>query len=163
VLASRIVWFDAYVANVDRTARNSNLLVWHRAIRLIDHGAALYFHHDRATAVAHSRDPFRHVKDHLLLSYASQAVELDEVRLRALDPGVDLELVRQHLQSFIVICRGGPEALAIGRLTPRQRFDWLVAPRSTIIQTSAVHSGRSDDPAATLEHVMRTMVRAPQP
>jgi hypothetical protein len=76
-LASRIVWFDAFVANVDRTARNSNLLVWHRAIRLIDHGAALYFHHDRATAVAHSGDAFRHVKDHLLLPYASQLREVD--------------------------------------------------------------------------------------
>jgi Protein of unknown function (DUF3037) len=95
--------------------------------------------------------------------YLNAAVELDEARLRALDPGVDLELVRAHLQSFIVICRGGAEALAIGKLTPRQRFDWLVAPRSTVIQTSAVHSGRSGDPAAELEHVMRTMVRAPQP
>jgi hypothetical protein len=76
-LASRIVWFDAFVANVDRTARNANLLVWHRAIRLIDHGAALYFHHDRDAAVAHSRDAFAHVKQHLLLGFAAQLREVD--------------------------------------------------------------------------------------
>jgi hypothetical protein len=76
-LASQIVWFDAFVANVDRTARNSNLLVWHRQLRLIDHGAALYFLHDRVQAVAHSRDPFPHVKDHLLLPFASRLSAAD--------------------------------------------------------------------------------------
>jgi hypothetical protein len=95
--------------------------------------------------------------------YLHAAIELDEQRLLALDPAVDLELVRQHLQSFVVICRGGAAALAIGRLTPRQRFDWLVAPRSTMIQTSAVHSGKSADAAATLQHLMTTMVRGPAP
>jgi hypothetical protein len=86
-------------------------------------------------------------------------IALDEARLRALDPAVDLEAVRGHLQSIEVICRGGPTAGPIGSMSKRDRFDWLVAPRSTIIQTSAVHSGRSGDMAATLEHLLDKMVR----
>lgn len=71
-LASRIVWFDAYVTNIDRTARNTNLLVWHRQLKLIDHGAALYFHHDWGDYRARSTDPFRPIKDHVLLPFASE-------------------------------------------------------------------------------------------
>src|SRR5215467_1227815 len=70
VLASRIVWFDAYVSNVDRTARNANLLVWHRQLRLIDHGAALYFQHSWE-GTDRSQDPFPRIKDHILLPFAS--------------------------------------------------------------------------------------------
>ena len=84
---------------------------------------------------------------------------LDETRLRALDPDVDLDAVRRHLHSIEVICRGGADAGPIGGMSRRERFDWLVAPRSTIIQTSAVHSGRSGDMAATLEHLLDKMVR----
>ncbi len=71
-LASRIVWFDAYVTNIDRTARNANMLVWHRQLTLIDHGAALYFHHDWGDYRTRSADPFRPIKDHVLLSFATQ-------------------------------------------------------------------------------------------
>ncbi len=95
-------------------------------------------------------------------AFLAARIELDEARLAALDPHADVELVRQHLHNFEVICRRGAEALALGKLTARQRFDWLVAPRSTIIQTSPVHSGQTDDPQATIEHVMRTMVRPPK-
>jgi hypothetical protein len=87
-------------------------------------------------------------------------IELDEQRLIAVDPTIDLELVRVHLASIPAICAGGEAAGPIGLLTPRQRFDWLIAPRSTIIQTSAAHSGTCQDPAATLEHLLNTMVRA---
>jgi len=86
-------------------------------------------------------------------------IALVESRVLAVDPGVDLEAVRRHLRSIELICAGGADAGPIGRLTRRERFDWLVAPRSTMIQTSAVHSGRSDDMAATLEHLLATMVR----
>lgn len=86
-------------------------------------------------------------------------IELDEARLIALDRTVDITAVRNHLASIPVICRGGPEAGPIGRLKPRERFHWLVAPRSTIIQTSRVHLGRCTDPAALLERLMQTMVR----
>jgi hypothetical protein len=76
-LASAIVWFDAYVTNVDRTARNTNMLMWHRRLWLIDHGAALYFHHCWDNYRARSRDPFPLIKDHVLLSFASALTEAD--------------------------------------------------------------------------------------
>ena len=76
-LASAIVWFDAFVSNVDRTAKNTNMLVWHRALRLIDHGAALYFHHSWDNYLERARDPFTRIKDHVLLPYASALKEAD--------------------------------------------------------------------------------------
>jgi hypothetical protein len=87
-------------------------------------------------------------------------IDLDEARLRALDPTVDVAAVHRHLASITQVCAGGAEAGALGRLSRRERFDWLVAPRSTIIQTSPVHAGRCDDVAATLEHLLASMVRA---
>jgi HipA-like protein len=71
-LASRIVWFDAFVTNIDRTARNTNMLVWHRKLWLIDHGAALYFHHSSSDYRARAGDPFAAIKDHVLLPFASE-------------------------------------------------------------------------------------------
>lgn len=76
-LASRIVWFDALVTNVDRTFKNVNLLVWHRALHLIDHGAALYFHHDWRSGVERALDPFTRVRDHVLLPIADRIAEVD--------------------------------------------------------------------------------------
>ncbi len=87
-------------------------------------------------------------------------IELDEQRLVAIDATIDLESIRIHLASIPAICAGGAAAGPIGLLTPRQRFDWLIAPRSTIIQTSAAHTGACADPAAALEHLLQTMVRA---
>ena len=69
-LASRIVWFDAYVTNVDRTPRNANMLMWHRKLWLIDHGAALYFHHTWTDMDRRSKDPFALIKEHILLPFA---------------------------------------------------------------------------------------------
>ncbi len=86
-------------------------------------------------------------------------IDLDEERLLALEPDLDIESVRSHLASIPAICAGGEAAGPIGRLSQRERFHWLVAPRSTIIQTSSAHSGRCDDPAAALEHLLNTMVR----
>jgi len=70
--ASAIVWFDAYASNVDRTARNPNLLCWHRRLWLIDHGASLYFHHAWDGEAARAEAPFAAVKDHVLLPWAAQ-------------------------------------------------------------------------------------------
>jgi hypothetical protein len=78
-VASSIVWFDAFVTNVDRTPRNANLLMWHKKLWLIDHGAALYFHHTWTNYLERSRDPFPNIKDHVLLPFAS------EVSLREAD------------------------------------------------------------------------------
>ena len=77
MLASSIVWFDALVANVDRTARNTNLLMWHRKLHLIDHGAALYFHHDWASADSAAASPFARIADHVLLPLATRLREAD--------------------------------------------------------------------------------------
>lgn len=94
------------------------------------------------------------------LSFLEARIRLNESRLLALDPNVDLDLVRSHLASIPTICRGGVDAGTIGQLPQRRRFEWLVAPRSTVIQTSPVHTGRCGDPAAALEHLVATMVDA---
>ena len=86
-------------------------------------------------------------------------IEVDEAVLRAVDPDIDLTAVRANLEMIPIVCRGGPEAGPIGLLPPRGRFRWLVSPRSTIIQPSAVHTGRTTDPAACLEHLMARLVR----
>lgn len=87
------------------------------------------------------------------------SIELDEKALLAIDAHVDLDLVRSVLHSIPAICAGGAEAGDIGRLSARERFHWLVAPRSTIVQTSPVHTGQCAEPAAALNHLMQTMVR----
>jgi len=104
-LASAIVWFDAYVMNVDRTARNTNMLTWHKRIWLIDHGAALYFHHGasdhqgdhqgdhRSDYQAHAQRPFAPIREHVLLPYASTLRETD-ARLRP-------HLTREALASIV--------------------------------------------------------------
>jgi DUF3037 family protein len=89
-------------------------------------------------------------------------IELDERRLLALDPALDIESIRTHLASILAICKGGEEAGQIGRLSQSERFHWLVAPRSTIIQTSPVHTGRCLNPASILERLLDTMVRQPR-
>src|SRR6185312_9880506 len=76
-LASDIVWFDAYVTNVDSTARNTNMLMWHRRLTLIDHGAALYFHHSWDNYLERSVDAFHRVKEHVLLPFAAKLRESD--------------------------------------------------------------------------------------
>ncbi|AXK72812.1 aminotransferase class I and II [Lysobacter sp. TY2-98] len=76
-LASRIVWFDSFVSNVDRTARNPNLMVWHRALWMIDHGAALYFHHGWDTQTPDAASAFPMVREHVLLPAASRIMEAD--------------------------------------------------------------------------------------
>ena len=91
-------------------------------------------------------------------SFLEAQIELNESRLLALDPSLDLEMVKTHLGTIPKICRGGDDAGPIGQLSQRERFYWLVAPRSTIIQTSPVHTGRCADPAAALRHLVATMV-----
>jgi hypothetical protein len=82
-LASAIVWFDAFVCNVDRTARNVNMLIWHRRLWLIDHGASLYFHHAWDSRDRHAANPFALIKDHVLLKYADALADV-HARMAAL-------------------------------------------------------------------------------
>ncbi len=89
-------------------------------------------------------------------------IELDPERLRALDATLDVETLRDSLTTIPAVCAGGAAAGPIGALPARGRFRWLVSPRSTIIQMSPVHTGRTRDPRAALERLMDTMVRAPK-
>ena len=91
--------------------------------------------------------------------YLQACIDLDEDALLALDGNVDLDLVKSTLAVIPAICAGGADAGAIGRLSARERFHWLVAPRSTMVQTSPVHTGRCSDLQAALDHLMSTMIR----
>ena len=93
LLASSIVWFDAYVTNVDRTPRNTNMLFWHKRLYLIDHGASLYFHHTGANYLDRSRNPFPSIKDHVLLPVASQLAAADEMLKPRLTPRVLQDII----------------------------------------------------------------------
>lgn len=86
-------------------------------------------------------------------------IELDEGALLALDADVDLELVRDSLATIPAICAGGAAGGPIGQLSARERFHWLVSPKSTIVQTSPVHTGQCTDLEAALQHLMNSMVR----
>ena len=88
-------------------------------------------------------------------------IELDEARLLALDPVADVDGIRAALATIPLICAGGDAAGALGQLSTRERFHWLVAPRSSSIQTSPVHTGRCVAPELMLEHLMQAMVRRP--
>lgn len=95
--------------------------------------------------------------------YLKARVELDAERLAALDPAFDRETIERHLNAIIRICEGGEQAGPIGLLPQRARFHWLTAPRSTIIQTSPVHTGFCEDGDQMLERLFKTMVRRPTP
>ncbi len=101
-LASDIVWFDAFVTNIDRTPRNTNMLMWHRKLWLIDHGAALYFHHAWGDYVARSQDRFPLVRDHVLLPFATEIADSD-ARLSALiTPALISEVISQIPDAWLV-------------------------------------------------------------
>ena len=91
--------------------------------------------------------------------FLAARIELDEARLRALAPDVDVAAVRGHLEAIERIAAGDPAAGPIAALPASERFHWLVAPSSTIIQPSPVHTGLSDDPAGELDHLVARLVR----
>ena len=93
ILASSIVWLDAFVSNVDRTPRNTNMLMWHRRLWLIDHGAAFYFHHAGGDYVARARDPFPRIADHVLLPFAGALAQVDIALARRLPPATLRDIV----------------------------------------------------------------------
>lgn len=92
-LASRIVWLDAFASNVDRTARNANMLMWHGKLWLIDHGAALYFHHGWSDGVDRSSSAFASIRDHILLKSADALDEADEAMTAAITPALIRDVV----------------------------------------------------------------------
>jgi hypothetical protein len=102
-LASRIVWFDAYTMNVDRTAQNTNMLMWHRRLWLIDHGATLYFHHTPGweTGAGRARDPFPLIRQHVLLRHAALLPDVDPELAAMLDGEVLPSIVKLIPDSWI--------------------------------------------------------------
>jgi hypothetical protein len=130
-------------------------------------------------AVDHERDPFEYAVIRLVprvergelinvgvllycqrRDYLGARTRLDPDRARALDPRVDLDAVRAALHGWEVACGGGPEGgPAAARMKRGERFRWLTAPRSTIVQAGPVHTGLTDDPAAQLERLFEVLVR----
>ena len=237
--AATVVWLDALISNVDRTPRNPNLLVWHERLWLIDHGAALFFHHRDWDPEVDAVKPFAGIADHVLLPiagplpdldvpdgsgprggrrgavrldrggavfrlpdapagaparmaavspfqyaivrvvprvergecmnvgvvffcrprrYLAARIALDEARLAAFAPELDVAEVRAHLDAMTRIAEGDEDAGPVARLEQSERFHWLVAPSSTVIQTSPVHTGLSDDPEETLARLLEKLV-----
>ena len=93
MLASKIVWLDCFICNVDRTARNTNMLIWNRELWLIDHGASLYFHHAWQDPVAQAKKSFPQIKDHVLLAQATE--------LEATDTLMHSILTTKHIKNII--------------------------------------------------------------
>lgn len=95
------------------------------------------------------------------LDFLDARIELDRPRLLALAPSLDLLMLEAHLASFGTLCQGGPDAGPLGLLPRRERWHWLVAPRSTIVQCSPPHTGMSADPSAMLDRIVARMVKSP--
>jgi hypothetical protein len=137
-LASRIVWFDAYVTNVDRTVRNTNMLLWHRRLWLIDHGASLYFHHTPGweRGPDRSRDPFPPLPEHVLRHRATRLQEVDAAMADTLTPGVVTDIVGAIPESWLT-AGDSPSPAETRRAYARYLLERLAPPRSFL--TSAVH------------------------
>src|SRR5690606_17600838 len=135
-LASRIVWFDAFITNVDRTAKNVNMLVWHRRLRLIDHGAAFIMHHDWEGALARSRNPFERIRDHVLLPLASRIGEVDEQMAATLTPEVLAGIVAAIPGGWLEDAGGeGRRGDYLDYMTQR-----LAAPRAFAMEARRAHA-----------------------
>lgn len=101
VTASKIVWLDAFLTNIDRTAKNTNMLMWHRELWLIDHGAALYFHHNRDTWEKQAVSPFKGIATHVLLKDADQIKQADIFAKEKLSETFIDELIAQIPSSWL--------------------------------------------------------------
>jgi hypothetical protein len=127
-LASRIVWFDAYVTNVDRTVRNTNMLMWHKALWLIDHGATLYFHHSPGWTEERARagEPFRLIKEHVLWRRAGRLADVDAAMAAMLTPAIVEQIVALIPEAWL---EDGPAGRAA---YSRYLTDRLQAPRAFV-------------------------------
>jgi hypothetical protein len=137
-LASAIVWFDAFVSNVDRTPRNANLLMWHRKLWLIDHGAALYFHHGWRPDTDVSAQPFAAIKDHVLLRFATELRAADVELSARLTPAVIEDIVAAVPEAWLMPTAFASAAQAraayVQHLTRR-----LAAPRVFVEEAIRAH------------------------
>jgi hypothetical protein len=108
--ASLMVWFDAFVMNVDRTPRNANLLMWHRKLYAIDHGAALYFHHDWAKMTAKIESPFSEIAGHVLLPWAREIAAAGRTASQQLSEDKIAAIVEQIPDAWLDVIAGGQSA-----------------------------------------------------
>lgn len=139
-LASHIVWFDAFVTNLDRTPRNANMLAWHGKLWLIDHGAALYFHHQWDDAPARSLSPFALIKDHVLLPFATEWQAADAQMAALFTPERIAEVVALIPDEWLA-----DEALFADKPAQRQAYaDYfarrLQAPRAFAQEAARAHA-----------------------
>ena len=130
-LASRIVWFDAYLTNVDRTAQNTNMLMWHRNPWLIDHGATLYFHHSPGweDEASRARAPFPAIENHVLFRHATMLAETDEAMARVLTPDVIAEIVATIPDEWLSDASAARPPADVRHAYSRYLLDRLVPPR----------------------------------
>jgi hypothetical protein len=139
-LAARIVWFDAYVTNVDRTARNTNMLMWHRRLWLIDHGATLYFHHapEWESDAARPRDPFPMIRNHVLLEHAGLLGAIDETMAGALGPEVLTAIVGWSPESWLTAAEPGRDPAQARAAYVRYLVERVAAPRPFVDEARRV-------------------------
>jgi hypothetical protein len=132
VLASQIVWFDAYVTNVDRTARNTNMLMWHRRLWLIDHGSSMYFHHTPGweKGTERAKAPFVQIKDHVLLRYATALSGVDASMAALLNESVLAGILDLVPNEWLTSSTSGLEAPVARAAYLRYFADRLAAPRA---------------------------------
>ena len=140
-LASRIVWFDAFVQNVDRTARNTNMLLWHRKPYLIDHGAAFYFHHDWSRAAAAAASRFAPIRDHVLLPAAGALAEADAELAAKLTPELIDATVRLVPAAWLEDEPGFDDAEAHRQAYADHLTRRIAAPRGFVEQAERARSG----------------------
>ncbi|HEX6707458.1 MAG TPA: HipA family kinase [Albitalea sp.] len=141
-LASAIVWLDAFISNVDRTARNTNMLVWHRRLWLIDHGAALYFHHQWDGARERARSPFPMVKDHVLLPRADALAAADRVLAQRITPALIRQVVDRVPDAWLCDEPAFADAAAHRAAYVEVLSDRLQAPRTFLeeaLRAQAAH------------------------
>jgi hypothetical protein len=133
-LASRIMWFDGFVTNVDRTARNTNMLMWHRRLWLIDHGATLYAHHapEWQTGGARPRDPFAMIKSHVLRRRASLLAEVDAVMAETLTDERIATIVEWIPDAWLTAGETGHDVVAQRSTYVRYLTERLSAPRAFV-------------------------------
>jgi hypothetical protein len=141
-LASAIVWFDAYFTNVDRTPRNPNLLLWHRNLWMIDHGAALYFHHSWNDYLTRARSPFAAIKDHVLLQAARDIRAADE----SLAPRITPSLIETVVAAIPDVWLGDNPAFANPAAHRAAYTNYLLArlepPRAFVEEAINAHTQR---------------------
>jgi hypothetical protein len=121
-IASSAVWFDAFVTNIDRTARNPNLLLWHKALYFIDHGAALYFHHDWKDTVRMARTRFPAIRDHVLLPWAARIEQADRELRARLDRGVLEDVLARVPEEWLATPRAAYVDYFLYRLEAASEF-----------------------------------------